>query len=77
MRLEFETKTTEFAQKSQTKAVPYKELLKELFEPADQDNKDSMEILEIVGTVAENALLYELEDQKKATWKYLSRSGTE
>ena len=51
-------------------------LLKELFHPADHDNKDSTSILEVVAKIAVEAMKKELEDEKKATYKYLSISGS-
>ena len=51
-------------------------LLKELFHPADHDNKDSTSIVEDVAKIAVQAIKTELEDEKKATYKYLSISGS-
>ena len=42
----------------------------------DKDNQDSTEILEKLAGVGIVALIDELEDEKKATYKYLSVSGT-
>ena len=72
----FEEKMTEFIASSQTKSIPYSKLIDELFAPQDDDNKDSTEILEKVGLLGIEALLRELEDETKATYKYLSVSGS-
>ena len=77
MTREFETKTSNFVVKSQTKAVPNKMLLEELFTPSDHDNQDSAEMLEQIAAVGIQALIDELEDQSKATYKYLSMSGSQ
>ena len=71
---EFETKTSYYVKKSKSKAVPLKMLIKELFSPRDRDNKDSTPMLEKIGRIGIEALLGELENQKKATYKYLSMS---
>ena len=72
----FKTKMTESISTSQTKSIPYHKLLDELFPPQDDDNKDSTTLLEKVGTLAIEAFIEELEDEKKATCKYLSLSGS-
>ena len=69
-------KKTEFISTSQTKSVPYSKLIDELFSPKDDDNKDSTEILEKVATLAMEAMICELENKTKATYKYLSLSGS-
>ena len=51
-------------------------LIEELFSPKDDDNKDSTEILLIVAKLAMEAMVVELEDKTKATYKYLSVSGS-
>ena len=51
-------------------------LLKELFHPSDQDNKDCTTTLEEVAHIAIEAIRMELEDENKATYKYLSISGS-
>ena len=60
-----------------TKTVPLKDLIKELFSPTNLDNQDSTEILETITTIGIEALIDELLDEKKATYKYLSISGSE
>ena len=41
MDYEFKNKISEFVQESKTKAVPLKELIKELFAQTNEDNQDS------------------------------------
>ena len=65
------------SKKAKTKAVPLKMLIKELFTPADPDNQSSTEMLEKVAAIGIQAIIDELLDEKKATYKYLSISGTE
>ena len=76
LEYEFKNKKTEFISASQTKLVPYSKLIDELFSPKDDDNKDSTEILETVAKLGIEAMLCELEDETKATYKYLSVSGS-
>ena len=73
---EFKIKKTEFIKSSQTKSISYSMLIEELFSPKDDDNKDSTEILLIVAKLAMEAMVVELEDKTKATYKYLSVSGS-
>ncbi|KAL7538818.1 hypothetical protein ACHAXR_008923 [Thalassiosira sp. AJA248-18] len=73
---QFQHKKTEFIKSSNTKSVPYKMLPKELFHPADHDNKDSASILEVVAKIAVQAIKKEPEDENKSTNKYLSISGS-
>ena len=68
MEYEFKNKKSGFVEALQTKAVPSKELIKELFSPTNLGNKYSTEI---------QALIDELLDEKNATHKYLSISGSE
>ena len=65
LQYEFEKKKTEFIASSSTKSVPYSKLIDELFSPKDDDNKDSTEILEKVALLAIEAVLCELEDEKR------------
>ncbi|KAL7520122.1 hypothetical protein ACHAWF_000264 [Thalassiosira exigua] len=74
---QFKDETTEAVEKSNTKAVPLSRLLDELFSSQDEDNNDSTEMLEEVVMVGIAALKKELEDENKATYKYLSISGGE
>ena len=76
LKYQFQDKKTEFIKTSNTKSVPYKMLLNELFHPKDQDNKDSTSTLEEVAKIAIEAMKKELEDPNKATYKYLSISGS-
>ena len=48
---EFEKKQTEFIASSKTQSIPYSRLIDELFNPQDDDNKDSTVILEKVGSL--------------------------
>ena len=59
------------------KAFPLKKLAEELFAPQDRNNKDSTLMLETLGTIALKAMIKELEDKTKATYKYLTLSGSE
>ena len=52
-------------------------LIKELFTPTDPDYQDTTKMLEKVAAIAIQAILDELLDEKKATYKYLSISGPE
>ena len=45
--------------------------------PTNLDNQDSTEILETITTIGIQSLIDELPDKKKATYKYLSISGSE
>ena len=74
---EFTIRQSHYVKKSKTKAVPLKMLIKELFTPADPDNQSSSKMLEKVAAIGIQAILDELLDEKKATYKYLSISGTE
>ena len=76
LKYEFENKKTEYVEASSTMAVPLKELIKEIFRPVDEDNRDSTAMLENIAGIGIAALIAELEDEKKATYKYLSISGT-
>ena len=64
---EFKKKKMHYVEKSNTKAMPLKELIKELFTPTDCDNQDSTEMLEKLAGLGIQALVNELEDKKKAT----------
>ena len=74
---EFENKMTEFVKISETKPVPNKELIKELFSPTDADNIDSTKVLEKITATGIQAMVDELVDESKASYKYLSISGLE
>ena len=75
--LMFEKKTSDYVVKQEDKALPYSMLLDELFTPEDCDNRDSTPVLEEVAKIGVAALQQELEDPKKATFRYLSISGSE
>ena len=68
-------KTNYFNSTSTTKAVPLKELRKELFSLTNQDNKYSTQILEELGFVSATCWVQELLDPKKATYSLMSEYG--
>ena len=65
-------KTNYFNSMPATKAVPLKELRKELFSPTNQDNKDSTQMLEELGFVAATRWVPELLDPKKDIYPLMS-----
>ena len=77
LKSEFEERATDCADKAKGKKLHLKELRKELFMPSDPDNIDSTDLLEKVAAVGVQAMIDELLDEKKATYKYLSISGSE
>jgi len=65
------------ASESGAKVLQFAELRKkELFHPSDPTNAATHERLVQLARVAAQGILDELHDQKKATWKYLSISGS-
>ena len=76
LKYKFKDKKTEYIKKSNSKSVPYKILLKELFHPSDQNSKDCTTTLEEVAHIAIEVIRTELEDENKATYKYWSISGS-
>ena len=76
MEYEFEKKKLAYVEEIKEKAVPLKELFKELFSPENLDNQDSTDTLENIAAIEIASLVVELEDEKKATYKYLSISGS-
>jgi hypothetical protein len=50
---------------------------RELFHPMDKDNKDSTPLFENLTAIAARAWIDELLDPKKATFQYLSESGSD
>ena len=56
--------------------LQFAELRKELFHPSDPTNTATDERLVQLARVAAQGILNKLHDEKKATWKYLSISGT-
>ena len=74
---QFENKQSEFIAKSGTKSTTWKMLIEELFSPQDEDNKNSTHMLKKVAASAIKAMIDEMEDESKATYKYLSISGSE
>ena len=77
LEYDFENKNSVYVDESKEKAVQLKELFKELFSPENLDNQDSTDTLEKIAAIGITALVVELEDEKKATYKYLSISGSE
>jgi hypothetical protein len=65
------------ARQDGTKIVHFARLLKYLFNPKRITDKNTNERVVELGSVATNAFIKELLDQKKATWKYLSISGSD
>ena len=59
------------------KAHPMKELVKELFTPEDQDNKNTTPILEELAVVMAEAWIAKMVDPHWVTWNLLSESGGE
>ena len=70
-------KTNYFNSTSTTKAVPLKELCKELLSPTYQENKDITQMLQDLGVVAATRWVQELLDPKKATYPLMYESGAE
>ena len=70
-----EYQTSHYAASSKTREVPLKKLIKELFTPTDRDNQDNTNVLEKLNVIGIQELLGDLEDYKKATYKYLSIYG--
>ena len=54
---EFEIKKSAYFEESKEKAVPLKELVKELFSPENLDNQDSTDILEKISEIGIAALV--------------------
>ena len=77
LEYEFKNNKSEFFEALQTKAVPLKELIKELFSPTNPYNQDSTEMLVTITTIGTQALIDELLDEKKSAYKYLSILGSE
>ena len=64
------------ASESGAKVLQFAELRKELFHLSDPTNTATDQRLVELARVADQGILDELHDQKKATWKYLSISGS-
>ena len=77
LEYEFDNKKSAYVEESNEKAVPLKEIFKELFSPENLDNQDSTDILEKIAAIGIVALVVKMENEKKATYKYLSISGSE
>ena len=78
MNLMFKKRTTRvIARKSGARVVPLKSVKRELFRPKSRTDKDTSGRVIELAAVAATAIHDELHDTKKATWKYLSKSGSE
>ena len=77
LEYEFENKNSAYVEDSKEKAVPLKELVKELFSPENLDNQDSTDTLEKIAAIGIAELVVDMENENKATYKYLSISGSE
>jgi hypothetical protein len=64
------------ASESGAKVLQFAKLRKELFSPNDPTNAATNERLDKHAKVAAQGILDKLHDEKKATWKYLSISGS-
>ena len=73
----FEKKKNVLVADTGATAVPLKEMCRELFHPMDKDNKDSTPLIENLTAIAARAWIDELLDPKKATFQYLSESGSD
>ncbi|KAL7536200.1 hypothetical protein ACHAXR_006982, partial [Thalassiosira sp. AJA248-18] len=62
--------------RSKSKVIELHELKEELFHPKLESNKATGDRVKELAKVAALAIVKELEDKKKATWKYLSISGS-
>ena len=65
------------SRKSGTKVVHYARIRKTLFSPARTTDKETDSRVKDLAKVAAEAILCELHDKRKVTYKYLSRSGSE
>ena len=73
----YEKKRMCTVEKSNTKQVHMALLRDELFHPVIKDNVSSADLVRQLAPIAAKAFLEELRDPKKATYKYLSSSGSE
>ena len=76
LKYKFEQQATRLLGGLQTKAVPFAMLCDELFAPTREENIDSNAISIELGGIVGQALLKELHDPTKATFKYLSSLGS-
>ena len=72
----YEKKTMFTIGKSKSKEVPLALLRNEIFHPQIEDNVSSTELVKKLALIATEAFLVELRDTRKATYKYLSSSGS-
>eukprot|EP00957_Ditylum_brightwellii_P166179 12651142-Ditylum_brightwellii.AAC.1 len=62
--------------KTNMKAVSFAMIRDELFHPTNIDNKESTSTLEHLAPTEATVIIDDMTDQKKATFKYLSCSGS-
>ncbi len=72
----FKKKRRFISKSTGAKVLPVSKLREECFQPHNKTNKEVGERVIELAQVAATAILKELHDQKKATWKYLTISGT-
>ena len=65
------------SRKSGTKVVHYARIRKTLFSPTRTTDKQTSSRVKELAKIAADAILCELQDKRKATFKYTSRSGSE
>ena len=68
-------RTGYFNDTTKKKEFPFKELMKELFTPVDQENKETTPILENLAVVAAERWIEELLDPTKVMYMLMSESG--
>ena len=73
----YEKKRMFTVERSNTKVVPMAMLKDEIFHPIIEDNLSSTCLVKEIARIAVEAFLEELRDPAKATFKYLSSSGSE
>ena len=73
----FEQKNTRLVAESNSTVVPMMMVRKEVFNPTDQDNKDSTSTLEELAVLACTGWRDEMVDPKNGTWQFLSDLGGE
>ena len=76
-KFELETTSCFACPASATKAVSLQMLWKELFQPTDQDNKESTGLLEELAVTVTQVWIDELINPNKVTWQFMSESERE
>ena len=64
LEYEFENKKSAYVEESKEKAVPLKELVKELLSPENIDNQDSTDTLEKISAIGIAELVVEIKNKK-------------